>query len=57
MDNQETHKPASLYETFPAEKAKNLRDRSEFALISKHGNWLNMTKMELNVLTKQCLGK
>jgi len=30
MDNLETHKPGSLYDTFPAEKAKSLWDRFEF---------------------------
>ena len=30
MDNLETHKPGSLYETFPSEKAKALWDRFEF---------------------------
>ena len=55
MDNLETHKPGSLYETFPAEKAKTLWDRFEFIYTPKHGSWLNMAEIELNVLMKQCL--
>jgi len=55
MDNLETHKPGSLYETFPAEKAKALWDRFEFIYTPKHGSWLNMAEIELNVLMKQCL--
>lgn len=57
MDNLETHKPGSLYEAFPAEKAKALWDRFEFVFTPKHGSWLNMAEIELNVLMKQCLAR
>jgi hypothetical protein len=55
MDNLETHKPGSFYESFPAQKAKALWDRFEFIYTPKHGSWLNMAEIELNVLMKQCL--
>jgi len=55
MDNLETHKPGSLYDTFVAEKAKSLWDRFEFIYTPKHGSWLNMAEIELNVLMGQCL--
>lgn len=55
MDNYETHKPGSFYETFPAEIAKSLWDRFEFVYTPKHGSWLDMAEIELNVLMKQCL--
>jgi hypothetical protein len=55
MDNLETHKPGSLYDTFPPQKAKALWDRFEFIYTPKHGSWLNMAEIELNVLMKQCL--
>jgi len=55
MDNLETHKPGSFYESFPAEKAKALWDRFEFIYTPKHGSWLNMAEIELNVLMGQCL--
>jgi hypothetical protein len=55
MDNYETHKPGSLYETFPAEKAKAIWNRFEFVYTPKHGSWLNMAEIELNVLMGQCL--
>jgi len=32
-----------------------LWDRLEFVFTPKHGSWLNMAEIELNVLTKQCL--
>jgi hypothetical protein len=55
MDNLNTHTPGALYETFPPEKAKSLWDRFEFVYTPKHGSWLNMAEIELNVLTGQCL--
>jgi len=57
MDNLNTHKPGSLYETFPPDKAKTLWDRFEFVYTPKHGSWLNMAEIELNVLTGQCLNR
>ena len=55
MDNFSTHKPGSLYEVFQPEKAKALWDRFQFEYTPKHGSWLNMAEIELNVLTRQCL--
>jgi len=55
MDNLNTHTPGSLYETFPPDKARALWDRFEFVYTPKHGSWLNMAEIELNVLTGQCL--
>ena len=57
MDNLNTHKPGSLYEEFPPEKAKALWDRFEFVYTPKHGSWLNMAEIELNVLIRQCLNR
>ena len=34
-----------------------LRDRFEFVYTPKHGSWLNMAEIELNVLTGQCLNR
>ena len=57
MDNLNTHAPGSLYETFHPDKAKMLWDRFEFVYTPKHGSWLNMAEIELNVLTGQCLNR
>ena len=57
MDNLNTHKAASFYEAFPPEKAKTLWDRFEFVYTPKHGSWLNMAEIELNVLIAQCLNR
>ena len=57
MDNLNTHEPGALYESFPPEKAKALWDRFEVVYTPKHGSWLNMAEIELNVLTGQCLNR
>ena len=55
MDNLNTHTPGSIYETYEPEIAKALWDRFDFEYTPKHGSWLNMAEIELNVLTNQCL--
>ena len=57
MDNLNTHTPGSFYETFPPDEAKALWDKFEFVYTPKHGSWLNMAEIELNVLTGQCLNR
>ena len=57
MDNLNTHTPGSLYEAFQPAKAKQLWDRYDFVFTPKHGSWLNMAEIELNVLTGQCLSR
>lgn len=57
MDNLSTHKPGSLYDTFPPEEAKRIWDRFEFVFTPKHGSWLNVAEIELNVLHGQCLNR
>jgi hypothetical protein len=55
MDNYNTHNASSFYETFKPKEAKKLWDRFEFVYTPKHGSWLNMAEIELQVLNKQCL--
>lgn len=55
MDNLATHKASALYETYDPKEAKRIWDRFEFAYTPKHGSWLNMAEIELNVLMGQCL--
>ena len=57
MDNLNTHKAGSLYETFSPQEAKRIWDRFEFVYTPKHGSWLNMAEIELNVLIGQCLSR
>ena len=55
MDNLNTHRPASLYETFPAPEARRIAKRLEFHYTPKHGSWLNMAEIEFSVLSCSCL--
>lgn len=57
LDNLNTHRPASLYETFAPAEARRLLKRLEFHYTPKHGSWLNMAEIELSVLSRQCLAR
>ena len=57
QDNLNTHKPASLYEAFPAAEARRLVERFEWHYTPKHGSWLDMAQSELSVLSSQCLDR
>ena len=55
LDNLNTHRVASLYETFPPAEARRIAQRLEFHYTPKHGSWLNMAEMEFSVLARACL--
>ncbi len=57
MDNLNTHKAASLYKAFPPAEARRIIKRLEIHYTPKHGSWLDMAKIELNVMTRQCLSR
>ena len=52
-----TRRPGALYAAFPPAEAKALWDRFEFVYTPKHGSWLNVAEVELNVMTRQCLNR
>ena len=55
LDNLNTHRPSSLYETFPVAEARRIAQRLELHYTPKHGSWLNVAEMEFSVLTRACL--
>jgi uncharacterized small protein (DUF1192 family) len=65
LDNLNTHRAASLYETFPPQEARRILQRLEFHFTPKHGSWLNpvlsgvegMAEIEFSVLSNQCLNR
>jgi len=57
MDNLNTHTIGSLYKAFPPEEARQLRDKLEIHYTPKHGSWLNMAEIEINVLVNHGLSK
>jgi len=57
MDNLNTHQAGSLYEVFEPEEANRIYNRYNFIYTQKHGSWINMAEIELNVLQGQCLSR
>jgi len=57
MDNLNIHSKGSLYKAFPPEEAKSYCDRLEIHYTPKHGSWLNMAEIEINVLINHGLSK
>jgi hypothetical protein len=53
LDNLNTHKPASLYETFPPAEANRILKRLAFHYTPKHGSWLNMAEIEFSVILRK----
>src|SRR3979490_1352968 len=45
QDNLSTHKPASLYEAFPAAEPRRLAQRFEWPYTPKHVRWRNMDQL------------
>ena len=54
-DNLNTHRLASLYETFVPAEALRIANQLELIHTPKHGSWLNIAECELSVLSQQCL--
>jgi hypothetical protein len=57
LDNLNTHKPASLYETFAPAEARRILRKLAFHHTPKPGSWLNIAESELSVFSRQCLDR
>lgn len=57
LDNLNTHFPSSFYETFPKDEADRILNRIEFYYTPKHGSWLNMAEIEINMMDRECLAR
>lgn len=57
LDNLNTHKKESLYETFGVEEAERILRRIEFHYTPKHASWLNVAEIEINVMDIECTGR
>ncbi len=53
MDNLNTHRLSTLHGAFEPAEASRLADRFEVHHTPKHGSWLNMAEIEINVLSRQ----
>ena len=56
MDNVNTH-VSSLYKVFPAPEARRIAKKLEIHYTPKHGSWLDIVEIKLNVMRCQCLIK
>jgi DDE superfamily endonuclease len=56
-DNLNTHFESSFYETFNAREADSLLEKIEFHYTPKHGSWLNMAEIEINIMDRECLNR
>lgn len=57
LDQLNIHTSAAFFAAFPPAEAKRLAAKLDIHHTPKHGSWLNMAELELNVLQRQCLGQ
>jgi DDE superfamily endonuclease len=56
LDNLNTHFKESLITTFSQREANRLLKKVRFIYTPKHGSWLNMAEIEINIMDRQCTG-
>jgi hypothetical protein len=57
LDNLNTHSKKSLFETFDEKEAERVLKKIEFHYTPKHGSWLNIAEIEINVMDTECTGR
>ena len=57
MDNLNTHSIASLYKAFPPKEARRIASRLEVHYTPKHGSWLDIAEIAINIMTRECLNR
>ena len=57
LDNLNTHFVSSFYETFTIRESKKILSKIEFYYTPKHGSWLNMAEIEINIMGRECLAR
>ena len=57
MDNLNTHAISSLYKAFPPQEARRIAKKLEVHYTPKHGSWLNIAEIGINIMTRECLGR
>ena len=57
MDNLNTHSISSLYKAFPPQEARRIAKKLEVHYTPKHGSWLNIAEIGINIMTRECLGR
>ena len=57
MNNLNTHSIASLYKAFPPAEARRIASKLEIHYTPKHGSWLDIAEIAINIMTRQCLNR
>ena len=57
MDNLNTHTLGSLYKTFPPAEARRIARKLEVHYTPKHGSWLDIAEIGINIMTRECLNR
>ena len=57
LDNLNTHFASSFYETFTKQESIKILSKIEFYYTPKHGSWLNMAEIEINIMDRECLAR
>src|ERR1035438_113891 len=56
LDNLNTHFEKSFYETFIKTEARKILSKIRFYYTPKHGSWLNIAEIEINIMDRESLG-
>lgn len=57
MDNLNTHDKSSLYKAFPPAEARRIASKLEIHFTPKHGSWLDIAEIGINIMTRECLNR
>ena len=57
LDNLNTHFEKSFSESFDKKEAERILQKIEFHYTPKHGSWLNIAEIEINVMDVECTGR
>ena len=57
LDNLNTHFKKSFFDTFDKKEAERVLGKLEFHYTPKHGSWLNIAEIEINVMDVECTGR
>lgn len=57
MDNLNTHSMGSLYKAFPPDEARRIAKKLEVHYTPKHGSWLDIAEIGINIMTRECLDR
>ena len=57
MDNLNTHSTGSLYKAFPPDEARRIARKLEIHYTPKHGSWLDIAEIGINIMTRECLNQ